>query len=524
VNPELLAVRKRLLEDFSFYAPNALKIRTKDAKIVPFKANVAQTRLQEIVEQQYATLGRVRIIILKARQMGLSTWVGGRLYSRVSQRPAKKALVVTHEGKATDTLFEMTRRFHELCPEALKPSTRYAGRRDLKFGVLDSGYAVATAGGDTVARGETITHAHLSEVAFWPKSSSQEIFSGLMDAVPKTPDTEVYIESTANGVSGVFYDQWKAAVAGESEFIPVFLPWFIDPTYRIPVPDGFARTPEEESLCETYLLDDEQLVFRRLKIAEKGRDLWMQEYPSCPEEAFLTTGRPVFDPQRVQALQLSKSPALRRLAFEGDKFAEHSRGELTLYRDIKPFEQYFIGADVGAGVKRDWSVAQVLDPDLNQVATFRAQIDPDYYAHALNALGKLFNGARIIVEANNHGLLTVTRLAKDLAYPNVYCDEVVNKDSPDEPTRRLGFNTNVSTKPFIIDKLRAELRSGGINIVDETTLDEMRTYIVTESGKLEAEKGCHDDAVMSLALANHIAEKRWVPVSVDDSWYVSFQE
>ena len=190
-SPERVAIRLRLYNDFDYYAPNVLKIRTKDSKIVPFKINEAQRRLALVVNKQYAAEQKVRVIILKARQMGLSTWVGGRLFSRVSQRRARKAMVVAHEAKSTRALFDMTKRFYDLCPPILQPQTKYASQNAMTFGVLDSGYVVATAGGDSIGRGETLTHVHASELAFWPKSSALANFNGLMQSVPNAPDTEV---------------------------------------------------------------------------------------------------------------------------------------------------------------------------------------------------------------------------------------------------------------------------------------------------------------------------------------------
>ena len=131
----------------------------------------------------------------------------------------------------------------------------------------------ATAGSDSVGRGETLTHVHASELAFWPRSTAAEIFNGLLQAVPNTRETAVFIESTANGVTGLFYDLWKGAVDGTNGFVPVFIPWYIDPEYREPVPDNFEPTPDEEDLIEQFGLDDEQLMFRRRKIAQNGLDL-----------------------------------------------------------------------------------------------------------------------------------------------------------------------------------------------------------------------------------------------------------
>ena len=527
------AVRLRLYNDFSYYAPKALRVRTKDAQIVPFEFNTAQSLLDQAVERQYAAEGRVRIIILKARQMGLSTYVGGRLYSRVSQRKARKAVVVTHHGKSTKALFEMTKRFHELCPELLRPQTKYSSAAELKFSVLDSGYAVFTAGADSVGRGETFTHAHLSELAFWPKSSALANFNGLMQAIPNADDTEVYIESTANGVSGLFYDTWQKAVSGENGFIPVFLPWFIQAEYREPVPPTFQRTPVEDELVEQLGLDDEQLMFRRKQIAKTSLELFRQEYPATAEEAFLTSGRPVFNPDRIveQARDARAEfghagtddkavywEPMRRYALEGSEWQEHARGELHVYRDWDAHETYYIGADVGGGVQQDFSVAQVLDSRRRQVAMWRGQIDPDFFGTVLYHLGKLYNEAKVICERNNHGVLTNRVLVVDHGYMNFYTETSYDK-LRDIETEHVGFFTSEKSKPLIIDKLRAEVRERTVEIVDPTTLAEMRSYIVTETGKMEAEKGTHDDTVMALALANHINEGGFTPLVVTDEYY-----
>ena len=524
MTPQMNVVRQRLYDDFSFYASAALKIRTKDAVVVPFSMNEAQKRLNAIVEEQYKSTGKVRVMILKARQMGLSTYVGGRLFSRVSQRSAKKALVVTHHADSTRALFDMTQRFYDLLPDILKVPTKYSSRKELKWGApLDSGYIVGTAGADTLARGETITHAHLSEVAFWPRSKAQELFSGLMDSIPDRPDTEVYIESTANGVSGVFYEQWQAAVRGQTDFIPVFLPWFIEPGYSTDVPDGFERTPEEQSLVDAHGLNDGQLMFRRLKIGQKGRDLFMQEYPSTSEEAFLTSGRPVFDGFLLRSMKANAPAPTAQLALEGGVWEPHSRGELLVYRPLDPREDYFIGADVAQGVNGDFSVACVMDSERRQVAVWRGQIDPDAFAYTLEALAKYYNKAQLIVENNNHGGTTCIILSKYLNYPRLFQEIIVDKVT-DQETTRLGFNTNVKSKALVVDKLRASLRKGEVDILDTQTLSEMSTYIVTESGKMEADNGAHDDTVIALCLANHIVERRWAPVENVDDYFVTFLE
>ena len=520
MDKRLRQIRKRLYDDFEFYSQSALKIRTKDGDIQPLKLKPAQRILQKAVEDQMATEGKVRIIILKARQQGLSTHVGGYLYFNVSQRKACKAMVVTHHSDSTRALFDMTKRYHENCPDLLKPHTKYSSRRELTFDVLDSSYVVATAGGESIGRGETLTHVHASELAFWQKSTALENWNGMTQAVPNKPGTAVFVESTANGVSGIFYDLWKGAVEGTNGYVPVFIPWYIDDEYREPVPENFERTPEEEELAEKYDLDDGQLMFRRRKVAQNGIDLTRQEYPAEADEAFLTSGRPVFNPEGLQESLSTCEEPKQRLALEGDEWLENVRGELTLYRTLDPGEKYTIGADVAMGVRGgDYSVAQVLDSKKRQVATYRAQVHPDYFATVLYKLGEFFNMAMIIVENNSHGILTCTRLGKDMSYPHFFTEVQVDKLTEKE-TLKLGFTTTSKTKPLIIDELRASVREATIELNDKVTIREMLTYIVTQSGGMEAEAGCFDDCVMALALANHIHEGAWTPIDAVDDYYI----
>lgn len=520
MDKKLQAVRKRLLNDFPFYSKAALKIRTKEGEIAPLVLNPAQQILQDAIDKQMAEEGKIRVVILKARQQGLSTYTGGYLYFSVSQQKARKAMVIAHTADSTRSLYDLTKRFHENMVDVLKPHTKYSSRRELTFDILDSSYTVATAGGEAVGRGETLSHLHASELAFWPKSTAEDIWNGLTQAVPNTKGTAVFIESTANGMGNLFHNIWEGAVAGKNGYVPVFIPWFIDAEYREPVPKNFKRTPEEKELVKKYNLDDEQLAFRRKKIAQNGIDRFNQEFPHSPEVAFLTSGRPVFNPSQLQECLTNARDVHQKLALEGDEWVEHHRGELQTYYPHDAGERYTIAADVAMGIRGgDYSVAQVLDSKKRQVATWRGHVHPDYFSEILNALGYYYNEAFIIVENNGHGILTCTRLGKDFAYPNFYYTTQVDTITEKESVR-LGFSTTSKTKPLIIDELRAALREGDIELNDKTTIREMLTYIVSPSGAMEAEQGCFDDCVMSLAMGNHVHEGAWEPVETPHELFI----
>lgn len=512
--------RKRLRDDFKFYSKHCVKIRTKKGEIRSLDLNTVQSKLDDIVKKQYEAEGRVRVIILKARQQGLSTYTSSYLYFKLSQMKAKKGLVIAHKAESTRALFDMYQRIHAEMPELMRPSTKYSNRRELSFDKLDTSLIVATAGGDGVARGETINFAHLSEVAFWPTATASDNLNALLQAIPNENDTGIFVESTACGMSGVFYELWQGAIDGTNGFIPFFSPWFDSPEYRLPVPEGFERTYDEEDLVARYGLDDGQLCFRRQKIAQNGREAFQQEYPSNAEEAFIASGRPVFNPEQLQEMMKDASDPAERMALEGPVFREHPRGELYVYHKHDPLEVYTIGADVGMGIRNgDYSVAQVLDSNRRQVAVWRGLVHPDFFADVLQALGFHYNTARVAVENNNHGILTAIRLGRDLLYPNTYT-EVSEGKLNDTESISIGFRTTAKTKPLIIDRLRASLREKEIQVNDKTTIREMLSYIVTESGALEAEEGCHDDTVMALAIANHCHEGKFTPVEVTDDYYV----
>lgn len=517
-----LETRRKLLKDFEFWARHCCKIRTKAGEIKPLKLNRVQRRFLILVIDQLNTAGLIRMVILKGRQQGLSTVVSAYIYWHLSQHSGKKGVVIAHVKDSTQTLFDMYKRMHENMPELMQQETKYSSRRELNFAALDSALTCITAGGEAIGRGETFQCMHLSEVAFWPKTYAKENFNGLLKTLPNTPGSMCFIESTANGVTGAFYDMWKGAVSGTNGFVPFFSAWFESSEYRETPPTGFEKTWDETALADKFHLDDAQIYWRRREIARNGLELFKQEYPCTPEEAFITSGRPVFNPERIQELMEKAPEPIERKTVQNGKLYDSPRGELLIYRKRAPNAQYYIGADVAVGIrdpeKADWCVAQVLDSEKRQAAVWRGQVTPDEYARVLNALGYYYNVAMIAPERNGHGLLVCVRLWKDLNYPNCFTD-LKEGEIADRETLNIGFQTNVSSKPLIIDKLRGDVNNREIEIYDKTTLSEMLSFVVTESGKMEGEQGCYDDTVMALAIANHIHEGKWQPIVVTDEFY-----
>lgn len=293
-----IQIRRRLRDEFPHYAEKCLKIRVKKPvlppggigrprKIVPFAFNRAQIYLHQKIEGQKAKAGFVRAMILKGRQQGCSTYVGGRYYHKTTHRKGVKTFILTHMDSATNNLFGMVKRFHEHCPELVKPSTSFSNRKELVFDKLDSAYGLGTAGSKNVGRSDTIDFFHGSEVAFW--ENTDEIKTGVFQAAEQAE--EIILESTANGFGNMFQQMWADAEAGKGKYIAVFIPWYWQDEYREMIPPDFAITRDEAAYKAAYQLDDAQIMWRRNKIIELGDPvLFKQEYPATPNEAFQATG------------------------------------------------------------------------------------------------------------------------------------------------------------------------------------------------------------------------------------------
>jgi hypothetical protein len=288
-----LAIRQRLKDDFIHYASKCLKIRTKAGQVEPLILNKAQRYVHERLEAQRAATGKVRALVLKGRQQGISTYIGGRYYWRVTHRRGLRVFILTHEQTATDNLFGMANRYHQHCPALVKPSTGAANAKELSFDGLDGGYEVGTAGTKAVGRSKTIQLFHGSEVGFWPHAASH--FASVIQAIPDLPDTEIVLESTANGLGGEFHERWQQAEAGIGDYEAIFVPWFWQDEYSRPVPPDFHLDDEEVEYAEAHGLSREQMAWRRAKVAElKDPMLFKQEYPATASEAFQTTGHDSF--------------------------------------------------------------------------------------------------------------------------------------------------------------------------------------------------------------------------------------
>ena len=534
------------------YIEHFLKIRTKTGAVIPFCLNPAQQKLYDAARRQQEAGRPVRLIILKARQLGFSTLTEALIFHACATRPGVNGLIVAHREDATANLFRMSRLFLEELPAPIRPMVRSSNAQELIFENpsrtgrgsrpgLRSRLRCATAGGRGIGRSDTLQLVHLSEYAFWPEGAEgkADTLAGILQAVPSLPGTMVVIESTANGCED-FKDRWDAACAGENDFEPVFFPWFENPDYAMEPRPGTEWTAEERSLRELYGLTDAQLQWRRWCIANNcgGREeVFRQEFPSNPDEAFLHSGAAVFDNRKVILRRETAPEPVKRgdfqiamtsaevikpaspAQFQGgtmfpleDPFFLESRseesklifqwkedpaGSVKIWAEPIPGRPYVIGGDT-AGEGSDWFTAHVIDNVTGeQAASLRRQYSEPEYVRQVFALGMYYNRALIALETN-FSTYPVMKLS-ELGYPSQYA-----REREDTYTRQLrksyGFRTDRITRPRAIAGLVEVFSLHPEWFHDRELLGEMLSFCYNEDHRPEALAGRHDDLVMAAAI------------------------
>lgn len=496
------------------YIENCLKIKTKSGTVVPFRLNDAQRKLYAVAKRQQDAGKPVRLIILKARQLGFSTLTEGLIFHACATRKNVNALIVAHREDATANLFRMSKLFYDEMPAPVKPMLRASNAQELVFENpsklrserearpgLRSRIRCATAGGRGIGRSDTLQCVHLSEYAFWPDGADGKAstLAGILQAVPSLPGTMVVIESTANGFED-FKERWDAAVAGENDFEPVFFAWFENPDYSMPVVPGTEWTPEERDLKAAYQLTDEQLQWRRWCIANNcggSLDMFRQEYPASPGEAFLHSGTGVFDNEQI-VLRLERLPEpAGRGEFTDGEWTESETGAITLYELPEEGVPYVLGGDT-AGEGSDYFTAIVIDNVTGRIAAkLRQKYSEPEYVRQIYALGRFYNDALVAIETN-FSTYPVMKL-QEMEYQNQY-----SREREDTYTRQMrksyGFRTDRQSRPRAIANLVEVFSSHPEWFTDRELLEEMLTFCYNEDHRPEALAGKHDDLVMGAAI------------------------
>ncbi len=565
-----------------------LKIRLKDSdRVAPFSYNVGQQRIYRIIQRLRAEGRPVRLVILKARQLGSSTLTEAFAFWRARFWKHTNALIISHNKTSAEAIFEMSKLFYEELPEAVRPMRSRYGRGlmrfenpdadlRLKYPGMRSQIQVATARTVDVGRGQTLQFVHASEFAFWPDPYGT--FTSVMQCVPNEPDTFVVIESTAKGADDAFYKLWQLACSDSPDNVwtPVFLPFWIEPSYEKDLP---MSVPEYEKTLDEYerdllreypgFMNLRKIQWRRYKIATDCNNSitdFNREGAPTAEEAFVARGETIFDVEAVRWYMVNTRREGRRGHLKmGPRnrpyFVADDDGPLTVWEPPQAGEDYVAGIDASQGLgddesgkgvvslkdEPDYSAAVVLSAHRIQVAEFHSNsIEPDDYGSYLYMLGIWYNWALLFPEVGNqYGGMGVVRRLKELHYPRFGMWEKFDHKTK-KYTAFIGFEPTTRSMGVLLPKIRKEVRRGAgrvppdlllpderrlppLVIRSRKLLNEMTTYTVQGSGA-GAKSGSHDDLVAALGIAVLGLEQIPVPRDLDRKaaepamWYTGEDE
>ena len=470
-----------------FAIEKLLAISDKTGEDVNFTLNAAQRHLDTTLTG--------RDLVPKARQEGVSSYFLARYLIACLGRRNTKAVVISHDQESTQRMLSKVKYYinHFRGPA---PVINNSSANLITFPKNDSMFYIGTAGSRKFGRGDTITHLHCSEYAYWP--NPQELIKGLFQAVPMGTG-EIAIESTGNGFND-YHRRCFRAYQGASQWTCHFLPWHTFPEYALPLEEEEALDfmdrldvdLEEDSLSE--ILTPEQLAWRRVKLEELDYDLrsFRQEYPMTLDECFQASGESVFHRVNYVKTDLWQTADSSTRILEG-----HPSKEYT----------YVAGADVGGGVSKDSSVLSVICVEtMDQVLEYtNNKLDPEAFAYKCESILKSFGNPYLVVESNNHGILTLAILNKIYPSNMIYRTPSSGNSVEERRLHNLGYRTTVRSKPLMIGRLRSvlahEKSQGGLTVFSPLLRDQLSTFIEHSNGKMGAQDGCDDDCVMALACA-----------------------
>ncbi|MVP00356.1 hypothetical protein [Paenibacillus lutrae] len=544
---EIARYPERLVEMF-------FVIVDKNQETVPFFLNKVQQDFVDDLNQaidDYNAGKRLHLnfLVLKGRQQGFTTVITAYQLACAITKRNFSGITIADINNNTNTIFEKKAKFpYSRLPEPIMPTQKYNNRREFMFDRLNSSWVVDTAGNKDVGRSNTINFFHGSEVAFWDSISS--ILTGLGEALTK--NSIKILESTANGYNE-FKDLWDGA--GKNTWEAKFYYWFDTPEYENRFENAEIECDfKRKVLNEEGSGDQEREVIKKIKsllnevlIAKFGeesawkkvywyyqkwsgyidKELIKQEYPCNPREAFLATGRCVFDKEiitnRIEYLtNLYKDNPPKRGYFTFDwndpgtkdkivkesiKWVDNSQGYITIYEEVQPRTTYTLGGDT-KGEGSDFYSGVVINHITGKRAAYlHANLDPDTYTHQLFCMGMHYNKALIGVEINfdRYPVIELERLK----YPKQYVRERYDTYTH-QITKMFGWKTDGNTRPLIIDKQTVLFRDNIDLFPDITMLDEGLTFVYDKNNRPDAQPGKHDDLLFGDMIANEIRSQQTI--------------
>ena len=459
------------------YAEEQLKIRDRSGTVSRLIANPVQAQFERMRGKQN--------IVVKARQMGITTWIAGRFFLKTIMNPGVLTVQVAHTREAAHSIFRVVQRFWEQLPEPLRKGPLKRSRANvgqMVFPALDSEFRVLTASDANCGRSLTVQNMHLSEVSRWPGDAGATL-AGLRAAL--VPGGELVLESTPNGACGCFYEEWLQAE--ENNVVKHFFPWWLEPAY---VSAAVTDLRDDElALIDLHGLTPQQIGYRRsLEVSYRG--LHAQEFAGDAEQCFLTTGDCCFDLDSLEA-------RLKQVDGAPDK-----RGHEHHWFPPAANKDYLVAADpAGGGADGDYAAVQVIELLSGvQCAELQQRLRPRELARLAASLAREYSSpghaALIVIERNNHGHAVLAHLRDSEHYAPLY-----------EQKGNRGWLTSSASKPEIVAHMNSLLVEKPEMFRSKRLLEECRTFVNLPGGRTGAANGAHDDLVMAMAIAQSVRKE-----------------
>lgn len=479
----------RAVRDLDFREFCALvKVKGKNrGKLVAFELNEAQEELDDAWERG-PELGTPNIVVAKARKVGSTTYFAIRLLFEWlrSDEPIMVAYLANKRGTAR-IIMAMVRTALASLPQDLRPQL-VTNQKTLLERENGATFMIDTARGEGGMRGETPHILAIAEACH--VDDPEGLKASTIGSVPTEAGGRIILESTAKGVGDLVHAEYTAAKAPstESDFWPLFFPWYETKGYRMRVPAGFEPTAEEIELAEQFRLDHEQLQWRRKMLRKLGPVNMRVEYPATFEEAYSSVAGQWFREDQLSGIEVLE------VAEEGPVYLE----------PFDPREAYAAAGDCGAGVGGDHTTLVIINVrTLREVALYRSNTDaPEVGVEAMFNLLSVYDNPLVLIEYNRWGIPYINGLRHRGA--RLYSErqhEVDGRPVAGEPQH---FSTNEKTRVEVLEGFRTLILRGEVSSVDSLCFEELRGARVDPKGKivLPRTKRGHGDVLFAHALAH----------------------
>jgi hypothetical protein len=417
--------------------------------------------LQEVIENRYS-------IVLKSRQLGISTLVAGYSLHTILFHNDKNILVIATSKDTAKNLVTKVRVMYQNLPSWVKTKLEEDNKLSLRF--TNGSQIKAIASNESAGRSEALSLLILDEAAFIDKID--EIWTASQQTLATGGNCVVI--STPNGVGNWFHKMWISAVDGDNKFNFIELPWHLH--------------PDRDQLWR----DEQDKILGPTKAAQE-----------CDAD-FLSSGNSIVDPKILQWYKenLVKDP-LEKGGIDQN---------LWVWDYPNYSKEYLVVADVARGDGSDFSAAQVFDVEsLDQVAEYKGQLSTTDFGNFLIELSTKYNDALLVIENNNVGWATIQTIidreyknlfyqSKDLQYVDVEHQLQSNRYTAQDRNMVPGFSTTIKTRPLIVAKMEEYIREKLVKINSARLIEELFVFIYNNN-KAEAMSGYNDDLVIAYAIA-----------------------